>query len=246
MDDNMTKTFKIPGLLQGKKEKAFDKLNQAEVQAIRDRFAQQIKQQDQNYEFQKEVAKIKSDCNTFTDHSLMPSTNGYVVGFDPYHQGQAGTGIANDPNLLLNVPGIGQLGGYAPPMDYGDWYKQQQPSKPLISPRIKPYGPSPSRRDTEYEKDAMKYIQDMIKPKTSPFEEIINAIFSQTEKEQFLIDAGYILEWDNQDGSYDIKRKLNDGSIKTITTPLNELFLKEITVKFKNLLLAKQVLKLKL
>lgn len=95
-------------------------------------------------------------------------------------------------------------------------------------------------------------LAKFLKPKKSSFEEILDGLFSLAEREQFLMDIGYVLETKTPDGllykDSDIKitRKLADGTIKTITNSLNDLFLKEISVKFKNLLLAKSTLKLKL
>lgn len=149
----------------------------------------------------------------------------------------------------------------------GDNWEWQQPVNPLIDhgkykqfpfeqkpynptpfgeDPYKKYGPSPGRQipyDEALKKEMQDYLLGLKKPK-SAFEELIDGLFTTAEKEQVLIDMGYILE--QKDNKLVISRKLADGTVKTITNSLDDLFLKEITVKFKNLLMAKASLKLKI
>lgn len=201
--------IKIPGLITDKKS---SKLTEAEVQAMRDKFAKQVMFPQQGAgDFVEQ--RINSMPVVFNS-SYMGDTNSKPYGYYDY----------SDQN------------------NYGV-------QKPFFdNDRFKKYGPSPSRHapTKQDHEDWKNQLVDYMKPKRSSFEDIIDLLFARSEKEQFLIDAGYRVEKGETQDSYTITRQLTDGTIKKITTPLDELFLKEITVKFKNLLLAKAVLKLKL
>lgn len=83
----------------------------------------------------------------------------------------------------------------------------------------------------------------MIPPQRSAFEEVIDILFSTAEKEQYLIDIGYEFFVNSSNGRDEI-RKGNTAWDRSLD--LNMLFLKEISIKFKNLLLAKPSLKIKI
>jgi hypothetical protein len=129
------------------------------------------------------------------------------------------------------------------PFSYPQGY---QPYSQPIDMNKAIYAPPVSiNRDDEYQK-----LKDLLMNKTpldkrTDFEKLVDGIFSNTEKEQFLLDLGYELEWDNQDGSYDIYRTLADGTRKTIANRFNDLFMKEMLTKFKITLLTKPTLKMK-
>jgi hypothetical protein len=132
-------------------------------------------------------------------------------------------------------------------------YKQQPyiaPQDPWQNPGpfgpdpYKKYGPPPKRNQDVFDQEELMRQLAGLKVKKSAFEELIDQLFTTSEKEQVLIDMGY--EFAQIDNKTVITRKLADGTIKTITNSLDDLFLKEITVKFKNLLMAKASLKLKL
>ena len=81
-------------------------------------------------------------------------------------------------------------------------------------------------------------------PKFS-FMDLLNSIFDTSEKEQFLLNLGF--EFVNEDGKDWIQRTVlgyREKGEKNIS--LDIIFLREITIKFKNLLLAKATLKLKI
>jgi hypothetical protein len=149
------------------------------------------------------------------------------------------TGNAWDWNdYTKNVP---QIAPYKQPYDpFGSGAKYPQPYQ---NPKV----------NIPLDEDLLREMKNFkSKPQKSEFELLIENLFSQEEKEQLLIDMGYELENAPVDARgyvstapIIIKRKLADGTYKTITNSLDDLFLKEITVKFKNLLLAKATLKIK-
>lgn len=94
----------------------------------------------------------------------------------------------------------------------------------------------------EAQQEFLKRFNESVK-KTPTFEDIILQVFSHEERIDFLRSMGYDIETNYH---VTISRKLADGSIVNITTPLDQLFLMEVTIKFKNLLLSKATLKLKL
>ena len=110
----------------------------------------------------------------------------------------------------------------------------------------KKYGPPPSRtaKELEYHNDLNGLVNKHFKK--SPLEEMFEMMFSTSEKEQFLMDMGYILEFDHTDGAYDIYKKSPVGEKIRESRSFNEIFMKEMGIKFKILLLSKSALKLKL
>jgi len=145
------------------------------------------------------------------------------------------------------------------PLNDSGW-QWQQPVNPLVDPGkykqypweqdpYKKYGSSPSKSQDVFDKDELlKQLARLQNPKKSAFEELIDELFTNADKEQVLIDMGYEFQLKDEGHSKKvvITRKLSDGTYKTITNTLDDLFLKEITVKFKNLLMAKASLKLKI
>ena len=111
------------------------------------------------------------------------------------------------------------------------------------------------RLDVEYERQKMEemikqYTRQASSPannlhKRSAFEILIDTLFSTSEKEQFIIDCGWKIEM-GKNGNYLISRELANGDLTVSNKSLDELFLEHITVKFKNLLLAKPTLKIKI
>lgn len=120
-------------------------------------------------------------------------------------------------------------------------------------------GLKPSNNYGEINKGLSKSNEDfrrfleLTRPSRSTLEDIMDEIFSLVEKEQFLIDLGYRLEKakegnpvsDPERNLY-ISRLTFDDQIQFIPIPLETLFLKEVTIKFKNLLIKREVLKLKI
>jgi hypothetical protein len=82
--------------------------------------------------------------------------------------------------------------------------------------------------------------------KESPFEEILNTLFDTNEKVDFLLGVGYTIYQEN--GQEWIRRVTSNGyeTKGKLDVSINSLFLREITIKFKNLLLAKSTLKIKI
>lgn len=136
--------------------------------------------------------------------------------------------------------------------DIEKWFREatSQSSQPLgvntqgyVAPffeRAKVYGPPPQRKENDSQFDSLvnKYF------KKSSFEEIIESIFCFNEKWEFLKSLGYRPANEEINNS-DVTGQtlvIRDGGHGTI----DNTFLREISIKFKNLLLAKSTLKLKL
>lgn len=192
------------------------KMTQDETQAMREKFAKQ----------QKIQAQIQSEIP-----DSMTST---------YHM---------TPAQIEEQFGIKVNNQYTVPGGTGGEFKYNQPyiiNQP--SPYQNPYDIEKfQKKITPQSTEEFKFsLLEYMKRKKSAFEEILDMLFTTAEKEQFLIDIGYFFENDPLNNAAIIKRKLSTGEVKTVTNSLDDLFLKEITVKFKNLLLAKATLKLKL
>lgn len=151
----------------------------------------------------------------------------------------------------MNIPGLIKRSTSAGTVEYPYIPPQIDPSIYISRPN---WG-DPNQHEEFKRKEAAKQFEELItkhfkKSTKTPFEEILEQLFSLSEKEQFLIDLGYILEWDNQDGSYDIY-KMESGTKVMVSgskgkSVFEDLFLKEISIKFKNLLLAKPKLTVKI
>lgn len=85
--------------------------------------------------------------------------------------------------------------------------------------------------------DFIGYSQTSTKQRD--FADLIEELFSAQEKVDFLNDMGYQL-------NNPMKKKNKDGEYELVVGTIRDLFIQEITIKFKNLLLAKHTLKLKL
>lgn len=90
-----------------------------------------------------------------------------------------------------------------------------------------------------------EYLGGLMYPKKTPLEELVNSIFDTAEKEQFLMTLGF--EFYHEDGHDWIKREVAGFMEKGKKSDIFEkVFLREITIKFKNLLISKASLKMKL
>jgi hypothetical protein len=93
--------------------------------------------------------------------------------------------------------------------------------------------------------DMVKYLQEYLQPKKSEFEILLDAMFDTSEKEQFLITLGF--EFKHENGEDYMERTvaglLEKGKKAEI---FDKIFLREMTIKFKNLLISKNSLKMKL
>ena len=135
---------------------------------------------------------------------------------------------------------------------------QQYPQQPYQQPfdwewkNPGPFGqpdrglkPSPNRSGNYNTQDMADYLQAMLKPKKSEFEVLLDAMFDTSEKEQFLITLGF--EFKHENGEDWIERTvaglLEKGKKAEI---FDKIFLREMTIKFKNLLISKNSLKLKI
>lgn len=138
-----------------------------------------------------------------------------------------------------------------------DQYQKFQQGIPQIAPYKSPNSgainvPLPHKSIPVSDFDYDQLFKQMVKPapRKTALEELMEDLFDMSEKEQFLIECGYEIH----DGEIDprgylpkvvIKRKLADGTYKTITNSIDELFIIEAKIKLKNLLLAKATLKFK-
>lgn len=138
-------------------------------------------------------------------------------------------------------------------------YKQYKNPLDLTPNKVPPYGGGVApynplgNGSSIVDENLLREMQEFMKQgkpfmnKRSAFELMVEEMFTTAEKEQVLIDMGY--EFTTTVISNDppkITRRLADGTTKVITNSLEDLFLKEIVVKFKNILLRKEVLKLKI
>ena len=222
-----SKTLKIPGLVQGKKDQDTSMLTEAEVDAVRKNFSDYIKNEREANKLGEMIANSASTTSsTWITQEEAQKQWGYVAP-------SPGTGVGGS-NLGLIDPNIWGQG--VPPF----YQPTPDPFNGIYDKKTR----IPQRQGTIGTQDWNDYISQITSPnKRSVIEELMDELFTTAEKEQFLIDAGYTLE---HKSNLVISRKLADGTVKTITNTLEDLFLKEITIKFKNLLLAKSVLKLKL
>ena len=217
--------LKIQGLIAKKKDD--DNLTEAELQAKRDSFAAYIKgwksEQDSNLDQVK--AQYSGMPVTRVANSGNTSEVKYMTGIDPY----------------INQPYIGD------PL-YPGLLPQQQPWEwtnpgPFPQPEKK-YGPSPSRSGSSTQ-DMAEYLQQMLKPQKSEFEVLLDAMFDTAEKEQFLVTLGF--EFLHEDGEDWMKREVAGLTEKCKKSDcFDKIFLREMTIKFKNLLISKNSLKLKI
>jgi hypothetical protein len=86
-------------------------------------------------------------------------------------------------------------------------------------------------------KDMMELLQKKNSTPSYSFEMMINTLFSLEEKKEFLLSMGYTM--DSYGKFYKEDSKAPNGELES-------LFMFEIIIKFKNLLLSKGTLKLKL
>lgn len=120
-------------------------------------------------------------------------------------------------------------------------------------PQIAPYNPlQKSMPVSDFDYDQLfKQMSKTTTVRKTALEELMEDLFDMSEKEQFLIECGYEIHEPEIDAKGYmaarpvIKRKLADGTYKTITNTVDELFLIEAKIKLKNLLLAKATLKFK-
>lgn len=82
--------------------------------------------------------------------------------------------------------------------------------------------------------------------KKTPFEIILDTLFSPIEKVQLLTDTGYKFNLNETNEVVSIIKTSGEITQTWPYSSLDILFLKEITIKFKNLLLAKPSLKIKI
>lgn len=143
--------------------------------------------------------------------------NQYNTGIDPYH----GLDLGNENYKHQFIPNW----EYRPPYDQG-----------LIKQ-------SPNRNSET--QDMARYLQEYLKPKKSEFEVLLDAMFDTSEKEQFLITLGF--EFTHENGEDWISRTVAGLLEKGKKADLfDKIFLREMTIKFKNLLISKNSLKMKL
>lgn len=106
-------------------------------------------------------------------------------------------------------------------------------------PQKQPYSPP---LDMGLIEEMKRYAEGYRSPRKTAFEELIEELFSTADKEQMLMDMGY--EFFVNDKGWDEFRKGDIAWNKSLD--LDKVFMKEIMIKFKNLLMTKATLKLKL
>ena len=232
--------MEIPGMISKKNSK----MTEAEVQAMRDKFANLVKVKAANNSL-----SLDDIQNQYPGMDISKVTNSInqsnVIGL--WNQ------VREDPDALMKSITSGDTGNF-------DWLHQQPYIGDMLPQRLTPqYDPydkskyfptqqpytTPDPLKTPWDQ---KLMDEMLKFKTkkSAFEEIIDALFDTAEKEQFLMSVGYEIF---QEGGKDWIRKVDSQGYETKGergVSIDILFLREISIKFKNLLLAKASLKLKI
>ena len=122
------------------------------------------------------------------------------------------------------------------------------PYPPLPVPYISPY---PMKKLTTLKPPDNAFqeaLNDYFKTsKKSAFEEILDELFNQEEKINFLMSVGYeFLDGDDIVKTMSGNTKIRKGDAEFGWLDFDKLFVKEISIKFRNLLLAKVTLKLKI
>jgi len=163
-----------------------------------------------------------------TTNSIKSNTahlmNQYNTGIDPYKNE-----FINTQNIPFNQP----MWEYIPP---------QNPNPGPFGGLVKS---SPNRKDVYQTQDMVRYLQEALAPKKSDFELLLNSMFDTSEKEQFLITLGF--EFTHENGEDYISRTVAGLLEKGKKAVLfDKIFLREMTIKFKNLLISKNSLKMKL
>lgn len=215
-------SMEIPGLI-AKQDKSSN-LTEAEKQAKRDSFEAYIKNWKSEEDMLKKMAQLPIE---FDKESLQlkrlnpnPISSAYVGGIDPYQD------MWQNPNTFTSPNWEWQNPGPFGPIDGG-------------------LRPSPNRSGQLQTQDMADYLQAMLKPKKSEFEVLLDAMFDTSEKEQFLITLGF--EFKHENGEDWMERTvaglLEKGKKAEI---FDKVFLREMTIKFKNLLISKNSLKLKI
>jgi hypothetical protein len=93
--------------------------------------------------------------------------------------------------------------------------------------------------------DANKFLPKFEQGFRSTLQEVVDELFTQTEKEQFLIDLGYQFFKSNKGVDVFSKDK-ESGPFFNAYSELDSVFFNEIKGKLKSVLLTKQVLKFKI
>ena len=242
----------IPGLLEPKNSK----MTKDEIQAMRTKFANQVKKPSPNNsipdsmtasyqmtidEIQKKFGDaIKPETYEALRQAQSKNTNGVWELMDQENEDTL-------KNLFMNGYGTGAADFLKFKQDWD--YNRFVPGDQVLTPWDKNIGgydlykQRPMKDPSPF--DMSQFEQLLKKPQKSAFEEIIDNLFDTSEKEQFLISVGYRFDkeyiWrDNPQDQGEVQRWDNN------TGSLASLFLKEISIKFKNLLLMKATLKLKI
>jgi hypothetical protein len=120
--------------------------------------------------------------------------------------------------------------------DYESNLKHYIDQRQIYGPPPQPKTRIPQRPYTPLQDELNEYIKTKTLPKKTDFELVIDSLFSTHEKMEYLLSIGYV-----QDSVGKFYRADSTAS----SGELNRLFLHEITIKFKNLLLTKGTIKIK-
>lgn len=172
-------------------------------------------------------------------------------------------------NETINTPPLERLANLGGPINInldtlndGGWkweYPLPKPYNQGSQPYTQPYNPYPlqpppitdiNKLHEEvkelvgkvYDLEQFRHMQEAHNYRTTQFEKVMGEMFSYEEKHNYLLTIGYSL---NESGYY-IKVDEVNRQVQQEWRSLDELFNKEMMIKFKNLLLAKQPLKLNL
>lgn len=119
-------------------------------------------------------------------------------------------------------------------------YGYSQPYDPFGSTKSAPYGGGMPQTVTIDDLYRMTGLPKQERQRTA-LEELVDGMFDTSEKEQFLIELGYEFFVDQK--GFDSFRR--GETVWNKALDLEKVFMKEIRIKFKNLIMTKQTLKFK-
>lgn len=163
--------------------------------------------------------------------------------FDEYMKGWRPNLQSKYEQVVNTINSVSNIGTTAEPLIpdlhhlLGQWETKQKyfdQNQVFGPPQPKYRRPQPSLTDGDYANFMAMLKKNNAK---SEFENMIDFLFSLQEKKDYLLSVGY-----QQDSSGKFWKEKSTAS----NGELNSLFLHEITIKFKNMLLAKGTIKIKL
>lgn len=166
-----------------------------------------------------------SISNPYGQQNVVDMNNyNWIGGVDPYLNE-----LDSDPiNQMYNFPNP---------------YVQPHTKRPNPFEDYKKYGgPGSNINNTrDYEKTLADFLKTPIK---SPLQQMLEELFDEQERKEFLIHLGYILTY--VDDKLKVTKKASNGDVTFYSETVDQIFFKEMSIKLKVTLLSKNTLKLKI